>query len=430
MCDIVIYGRGKTAIGLAQLLKKQGKSYAFYDDVNGMGNGGCFCQNQLVITSPGVPPTAKGMALAKKVGAKIISELQYCFDICNGKCISVTGTNGKTTTCQIIYHILQKENKSSYLLGNGGIPFSQKVFSLTQNDVVVLESSSFQLDNVTSFAPYISLFTNLALDHLDYHGSFDSYKRAKINNFIYQEKSQYAIFNMDDNNVLQLSSLANGRKLFYSTKFPKANCYFDGTSVIVNIDGNVTSEKSNYLATLYSHNISNCLGAILSCVILGVPLVNCLRHICSYKFLPHRMQKVTTVGNVLFVDDSKGTNVHATITATQCMSQNYALILGGSDKGYPFDEIFLNLRSNCKYICATGQTANCIFQCGKKYGFDVEILPNITCCVQSCYQKLKEVGGVVLMSNACASFDNFNGYEQRGKCFQNVVEELKIAEKL
>lgn len=426
MTDIVIYGRGKTGQSLHRLLQKQCKKAIFFDDNRGFDRPYQFSKNTTVIVSPGVKPTAKGLLLAKSCGAKIVGELEYCFPLCKSPCVSVTGTNGKTTTCQLIYRILQSCNKSAYLLGNGGVPFARHVLDCSADDIVVLESSSFQLYHCNNFAPKVSLFTNLAVDHLDYHNSMADYSLAKQNNFLHQQNDCFAIFNADDKNTLALSRKSRCNTLFYSTTNVNANCYIKDNKVVLNLFGKVQKCFAKPLFQMFEHNRSNCLGAILACAVFGVTLRDCLQAISTFACPDHRMQVVDSFCNVTFVDDSKGTNVHATVSACKCIKGNLALILGGSQKGYCFDDIFINLPTSVKYVCASGQTAVDIADCGKKYGKTVDIFDDLKGCVQSSFDALKNVGGTVLMSNACASFDKFSGYAQRGNYFRQLVGELKI----
>ena len=423
MSDIIVYGRGKTGQNLVKMLQKLGKCAVMFDDAHGFDNGADFTADSTVLLSPGVPPDAKGVVRAKLKGARLIGELEFSFPYCNGKCVSVTGTNGKTTTCEMIYHILQLNRVKSRLLGNGGVPFCSQVLEVADDEIVVLESSSFQLDGCKIFAPYVSVFTNLAPDHLNYHASFDDYAQAKANNFVHQETG-YAIFNLDDASVVELSQKCRCTKLYYSIDNAKANCYFDGSNVILQHGGQRIQVQAKHFSELARHNVSNALGAVLASCCVGVPAEQAVKAIESYQLLPHRLQKVDTVCGVGFVDDSKATNVAATVSALKCFTTNVALILGGSDKGESYDAIFDNLQSNVKLITATGETAEKICECGKAYGVDIQVFEDIRDAAYFCYETLKPTGGVVLMSNACASFDKFSGYKERGEYFQRVVAEI------
>ena len=426
----IVYGRGKTGQSLRKLLQKQGKESVFYDDEMGFDTPNVSFDNSTVLLSPGIKPNAKGIVLAKQSAKRMIGELQYCFPLCKAPCISVTGTNGKTTTCELIYHILKSQGKSTWLLGNGGVPFAEKVLECKQDDIVVLESSSFQLAKCNNFAPKVSIFTNLAVDHLDYHPTMADYSLAKQNNFVNQSIGDFALFNADDNYAMALSQKSKACTLFYSTNNQFSNCYLTNQMAHLNLFGKHQVAPMGALKDMYLHNQSNCLAAIVACAIFGVTLQQSLRAISTFKFLPHRMQVVANFDNVTFVDDSKGTNMHATCFACKSIKGNIALILGGSQKGYAFDEIFQGLPTGVKYICASGQTAGEIAQCGAKYNQNVQVFDCLRDCVKSAFLAIKDIGGTVLMSNACASFDKFSGYAQRGDCFQQVVEELKFESQL
>lgn len=430
MSDIILYGRGKTGKGLQQMTQKLGYTPIFYDDSKGFDGDGEFTRDCIVVKSPGVKPDAIGLQIAKSYGCKVVGELDFCFPYCKARCVSVTGTNGKTTTCQIIHHILQTAGFPSRLLGNGGVPFSNEVLEAKKQETVVLESSSFQLENSTCFSPYISVLTNVAPDHLDYHGNFGAYKNAKCNNFLHQTPNAYAVFNADDKMALDISVDSPSYTLYYSTENPNANCYFSEGMLRLNVGGTQVNFACPYLETLAKHNLSNSLCGILVCYLLGVDIATCCAAVETYKFLPHRLQTVAYFNGVAFVDDSKATNVHATMSALSCYENTpLALILGGSDKGCCFDDIFVNLKRNVKAVCAVGQTAQKISQTAKKYFVDVKICKNYKHAIEVCYRKIKNIGGVVLMSNACASFDEFNGYEQRGDYFAKLVGELCRDEK-
>lgn len=424
MSNIVIYGRGKTGKGLHNMLEKQGLSAVFYDDETGFDDNGSFTDKSLVLLSPGVKLNSNGVICAKREGATLTSELEYCFKYIKGKCVSVTGTNGKTTTCEMICHILKAASIEHRLLGNGGIPLSSEVLDISPKEITVLESSSFQLDGAKTFAPYISVFVSLACDHIDYHGSLENYVAAKTNNFIHQTEG-YAIFNEDDENVVELSEQCRCRRLYYSTFDSSADCYFDGTKIIINFDGKDAHIECGTLKKYARHNLSDALAAILVAYLLGAPLDVISASFADYKLLPHRMEVIGKYGNVTFVDDSKATNVHATVNAlSNYKSQPLALILGGSDKKEAYDDIFTHLGKNVLAVAASGDTANAIANCGKFYGTDVKIFDDIKQSVEWCFDQIKRSGGVVLMSNACASFDKFNGYAERGEYFKKIVEEL------
>lgn len=427
MSDIIVYGRGKTGNSLIKMLQKQHIDAIQYDDSLGFDNDCDLASNNVVLVSPGVPPFAKGLVSARKRGAKILGELEYCFPFCKGRCISVTGTNGKTTTCEMIYEILKDNGVKTRLLGNGGVPFSSQVLDVGSDEIVVLESSSFQLADCRNFAPYVSVFTNLAPDHLNYHGSFEAYALAKQNNFLHQ-KEGFAIFNLDDANVMALSKNCKCAKLFFSVRDSDADCYYSERQLTVNVDGNRRSFDATPIAGFAKHNLSNAISAILACACVEVDPAVAIRALSDYRPLPHRLQYVDTICGVTFINDSKATNVHATVSALQCFAGDLALILGGSDKGERYDEIFDKMGSNVRLVVAVGQTAHAIAECGKTHGVYIRLCDSLDIAVKLCYEAMKPLNGIVLMSNACASFDEFCGFEERGNYFIKAVEKIKSDE--
>ncbi len=420
MLNIVVYGCGKTGKCVAELLQRQGKDFRFFDDAS-------ICpkieRDEFVIISPGIKPTAMGLMQARRCGATVCSELDYCLPLCRGRCISVTGTNGKTTTCEMLYRILGSIG-SAWLLGNGGVPFSHSVDDVKSTDAVVLESSSFQLCTCRSFAPYIAVFTNLAVDHLDYHKGLWSYARAKCNNFRYQSRDQIAVFNADDAGLVNLSDFANSKVVYYSLSNTNTNCFINGNSVVVRLNGKEYREGLGAIADMLLHNKSNALAAITAAVCYGVSLTQCVEALQGFTPSPHRLQRIACLNGVTFVDDSKGTNVHATKSAVACFDEPLVLIVGGSDKGENFERLF-PLQKNVTAVFAVGQTAAKIARVGNDYGCIVTCMDNYAVAIRRAYELLRvDGGGVVLMSNACASFDAFSSYAERGAFFCDVVKEL------
>lgn len=422
MTDIVVYGRGKTGVALADLARKQGLSVDFYSDGDNVDLQQVFdCKE--VWLSPGVPPNAKGLAFCKQNGVVVRSELSVCFPLCKGQVVSVTGTNGKTTVCGMVKHILDKCGQSCLLLGNGGVPFAKHVVDVKQNEIVVLESSSFQLLSAQNFAPHLSVFTSLAPDHLDYHGSFVSYVLAKCNNFLWQRPTDFALFNADNKQLLRLARHSKARVLTYSVSSQDSDCFVKDGFVYINQQGKLHRCKQSFPSQL-PHNRSNALAAILACVCLGVDFCQAVAAVGDYVLLPHRNQLVGMYNGVAFVDDSKGTNVEATLHAIRCYDGQIALIVGGSDKGEDFWPLFASLPSNVVFVAAVGQTACKMVSMARRRNVNAQVFDNYVAAVKACYNSVVCGGGTVLLSNACASFDMFGGFGERGDHFQNIVKEL------
>lgn len=419
----IVYGNGKTGQALAKMLEKQGKNAIIFDDdvAKSQINKSdlCFDDETTLILSPGVKWNSDVVVLAKKCGAFVTGELNYCSKMLGGKMISVTGTNGKTTVCGLISHVLQRSGTENLLLGNGGVPLASHVFT---DKLVVHESSSFQLADCTCFNPYVSVLVSLDVDHLDYHGSVQNYVSAKCNNFAHQSKNHFAVFNADDKNVVEVSERCGCHKLFYGLKNPSADLFLQGDTCYL---GGKPVAKSSYFTALCGHNKGNVLCACLVASLFGVSFQNALDYAQSYTFLPHRMQVVERKNGVTFVDDSKGTNVHATLSALQSLGGNVVLVVGGFDKGYGFDALFENLPKNVVFVAATGDTAQKIAQSAQKFQYiNLCVCQSLEQAVAKCYDVLKNVGGTLIMSNACSSFDRYSGYAERGEAFCKAVKNL------
>lgn len=428
MSDIIIYGTGKTGQSLAKLVKRRGDNPIMYDDEHGFVSCGDFC-GKTVILSPGVPPTAAGLAEAKRCGAHVVSELMYCMPLCKGRVISVTGTNGKTTVCRMIKHVLDKVGYPSRLLGNGGVPFSSEVADVAAGETVVLESSSFQLRNADNFAPQVSVVTNFAHDHITYHGNYAAYVRAKCNNFLHQTANQFAVFNADDKDLFIFAEHAKSRVVFYSLTDKNANCFLDDDGFAVWNCGGKTQRVKPCFPSPYAHNKSNFLVAVCASVLVGVPFAKAVDALADFVFSPHRMQFVAESGGITFVDDSKGTNVAATLAAVSCFSRPVALIVGGYDKGESFLPLFSAISHNVVFVAAIGQTATRMQNEAAACGVSVQVFDDYKTAVVACRSSVYATGGVVLLSNACASFDMFDGYAQRGEYFAKIVKEVTDADK-
>ena len=282
MADIVVYGKGKTGQSLIKMLQQLGKNAILFDDDSGFEKSCRFAPDTTVILSPGVPPRAKGLVAAKAAGATVVGELDFCFPYCKAKCVSVTGTNGKTTICQMIARVLATCVGKVRLLGNGGVPFSSQVLSVQPEEIVVLESSSFQLADCKVFAPYVSVVSNVACDHLNWHPDLQHYRDAKANNFLHQRQG-FAIFNLDDEGSVQLSERCGTKKLFYALSDTKADCFFDGENVVLH---GVVAARAPYLRNYAPHNISNALAALLACHCVGADMQASADALCGYVPLP------------------------------------------------------------------------------------------------------------------------------------------------
>ena len=436
MKNVLIYGLGKSGVASAKLLLKQGYRVFLYDGRQNLSHEVCQLAKQgaillddllddlitklsMAVVSPGVSVYHKDIQRLKQK-TKVIGESELAFFNCRGQVVAVTGTNGKTTTCSLIHNILQLSHKKSFLLGNGGVPFSTAVEVIQKNDVVVHETSSFQLETTDIFKPYIGALINVTPDHLDRHKNFDTYVKTKLSLFKRQDQNCFALLNFDDKIIRANQDEIKSQKIWFSAT-KKADVYqkdgwvFFRGKAVVKIENPLFKPK---------HNLSNLLCAVGVCKLLGVADEVIKKGVDSFCGVPHRLQILGSTNDVTFVNDSKATNVHSVLPALTAFD-NISLILGGCDKGFAFDSLFKKMPPNVNFCILYGQAKDKLFACAKKYDFRnlflADSFDNATKIAY--YSALPK--GTVLLSPACASFDCFDSFEQRGNRFEQLFLELK-----
>ena len=377
-----------------------------------------------VILSPGVQILGnKNIELLKDNKIPYISEFCLGFLCAYGKKICVTGTNGKTTTVNLIYNILKKKYKDVFLCGNTDTPITQIANKTTKNSILVCEVSSFALETITkNFSPYVSVITNIKVDHISRHKTIKNYIKSKLNITKYQKNNEFLIINKNE------EIKTKTQKMYFSVQNNNSNIYIENNILIykkINKNNKIKKEKIlniNKIKLLGKYNLENIMCAILVAKIFGVNNHKIKKAIYSFLPLKHRLEIVCKKRGVIFVDDSKATNPTSTICALECFSRPIILLLGGSSKGYEYDEIF-EYTKNVKHIITFGQMHEKIYTCAKNNNFpSVTKFNNFYDAV--CYAKqIAKSGDIVLLSPACASFDEFNSYAQRGDKFLEIVNE-------
>ena len=378
-----------------------------------------------VVTSPGVKRNVCLLKEARKRKIKIIGEFEFGANLLSGKVVAVTGTNGKTTTVSIIHHLLQNHSSSVFLGGNIGVPVTSFAEKTQSQDVTVLEASSFQLSQTSKFRPNIAAILNLAEDHLNYHGTMKNYINSKFKITKNQTSNDFLLLNADDELLMQLLPKTKAQIFYFSTKRKVFGCYVKGDSIYFNDNLKTTKLVSLKRTKLVGeHNVSNMVCAVLA-VWLLTQNVNHFQNLKTFQGIAHRIEFVKTINGVSFYNDSKATNPHSTIVATKSFSCGIHLILGGSDKGYLFDELFKAFPQNVKSIAVFGETKNKIVSSAKKFNFtNFQVCESLKTAIKICFEKAKS-GEVVLLSPACASFDCFSNYKERGVCFKQIVKEFE-----
>ncbi len=376
----------------------------------------------VVVVSPGVPINHELIVTAKEKNKRIISELEFGFLNYNGLSVAVTGTNGKTTTVTQINHVLKENGLNSDCAGNIGCPITARLEELREDSIVVSEVSSFQLETTNVYCPHISCVLNLAPDHLERHYTMDNYAFLKSKLLRNQTQSEYAILNYDDETVKAFQTVTKAKVYFISLREQVNGAYLkNGVLYCFNIP--VINE--NELTVVGKHNVYNALFAILTCYLLGVDLESVKKGLMTFKGVRHRLELVKEMNGKKYYNDSKSTNTASAISAIKTLSTPTVLVLGGSEKGETYDDLFLQIKlSSVKHVVLTGASRFNMLDCAVKHGLkSVSLVEDFEYAIKVA-NVFTSVNECLLLSPACASFDSFKSYEERGNKFCEIVEEL------
>lgn len=380
-----------------------------------------------IVKSPGVPLTAPLIVKAMAKNIPVISEIEFAGRYTDAKMVCITGSNGKTTTTLLTYHILKEAGLNVGLAGNVGKSLALQV-ATQKHDVYVIELSSFQLDNMYDFKANIAVMLNITPDHLDrYDHKMENYTAAKFRILQNQTSDDAFIYWADDPIIsAQLKSLKNESRMFpFSARNDKScTAYMDGDMMCINVDGDPWEMSRDELALKGLHNIYNSMAATISASLLNIKKENIRKALASFEAVEHRLEYVRTLRGVRYINDSKATNVNSTWYALESMTDPVILILGGKDKGNDYSEIEEFVKQKVKAIVCLGvdNTKLHAFFDGKVPV--VDDARSMAECVDKC-QRLAHDGETVLLSPCCASFDLFKSYEDRGEQFKQCVNELQ-----
>ena len=444
MKRVLVWGMAKSGIAAAKLLCDAGvfvrindlKSYEeLKDDLKPLEN--CNYENRLgedvmtliddidtMIISPGIPADHKAAVAAREKGVEVISEIELAYRFTKGLIVGVTGTNGKTTTTTLIGEIFKNLGKDTHVVGNIGEPYSLHAMKTTPESVTVCELSSFQLETIKNFKPDISLILNLTEDHLNRHKTMENYARIKERVFSNQTSNETLILNYDDEITRKMAQDAHCKVIWFSTKEPVHGIYAQGSSILWN-DGTTECKLMN-VGEIYipgQHNLENALAAAAAALTAGVPADTVTYTLKTFKGVEHRIEFVRTVDGISYINDSKGTNPDSTIKAVNCMKVPTVIMLGGSEKNSDYSEMAKVIKnSNVRYAVLLGDTGMAIGKALEAAGFDqmeytgYDFRKSIECACAHAAE-----GWNVLLSPACASFDMFKDFEQRGEVFKSIV---------
>jgi UDP-N-acetylmuramoylalanine--D-glutamate ligase len=376
-----------------------------------------------IVTSPGIPSDSYPLRVARERKIEVFSELEFASWFCKGKVIAITGTNGKTTTTTLCAHTLNNAGLKTYLAGNIGTAFSEIALEVKENEFVALEVSSFQLDYIRDFKPFISVILNVTPDHMDrYENSFQKYIDAKIKITKNQDSNDYLIVNADDENLSNIVTDAQ-QYAFSISKDVRRGAYFENNALYFkDVEHPQKVCDRSELSLKGEHNVANALAVLTVAKLLGVNDSSICKSFTSFEGVEHRLEFVRELAGVQFVNDSKATNVDSVWYALRSFDRPLRLILGGKDKGNDYSRIDEPVKKRVKKIYAIGSSANKIYEHFKNI-VDVEIDNSLEEAVTKAFNDADK-GDVVLLSPACASFDMFDNYEHRGKVFKEIVRNL------
>ncbi|MEQ1654997.1 MAG: UDP-N-acetylmuramoyl-L-alanine--D-glutamate ligase [Nitrospira sp.] len=454
---VTVVGLARSGVAAARLLQAAGAHVTLADKKERSGLGAVLTQidesqmlltvgsryetalesAELVVISPGVPYRMEALERVRQRGVRVISELELASRFVSAPMLALTGTNGKSTTVTLIGKMLQDSGKRVFVGGNLGTALSeaaiQTVLASEQGlpspfDVLVVEVSSFQLETVEQFHPWIAALLNITVDHQDRYASIDEYVAAKRRIFESQKPTDYALFNLDDPRVAALRHNVKARVLGFTRQSAlptdvTGGTYLEGDRLVTTVTG-VRQEicRRQEIKIIGDHNVENAMVAATYALLSGGSLESVRRVLQAFPGLEHALEIVRDRRGVRFVNDSKGTNVDATLKAIESIDQPIWLIAGGRDKGGDFSRLAPAIRQRVKGLILIGEAAPLIAQA--MAGFPViSRVASLKEAVQAAADSATS-GGVVLFSPACASFDMFADYQDRGRQFKALVQSL------
>ena len=445
---VIVAGAGKSGVAATGLLIRNGARVTLYDenteldkeavlsDFVGSGNVDIVVgeltdellgKADLFVISPGIPVDAPFVEKVKKAGIPIWGEIELAYYFSKGKLAAITGTNGKTTTTTLVGEIFKAYSQDSLVVGNIGLPYTRFADSTTENTFIAAEISSFQLETIHEFRPHVSAILNLTPDHLNRHYTFDNYVDAKFRIAENQTEEDYVILNMDDPEIMKRVDKIKTNICYFSHKNePEQGAFVRDGKIYVRKDGIEEYVLDvDRIKILGEHNLENVLAAVAISVFMDVPTDIIRDVVYSFKGVEHRIEFVREVRDVRYYNDSKGTNPDAAIKAIKAMKSTTLLIGGGYDKQSDYDEWVDCFPGKVRYLVLIGETAEKIMKCCKNHGFNqVVLVDSLEDAVTFCYTHARP-GDDVLLSPACASWDMFRSYEERGNLFKLYVDSLE-----
>ncbi len=444
---VLVFGSGKSGTGAADLLGQVGACPVIYDGnpeidkeavvhkISHVKNVEVYAGElpeevrkslDLVVLSPGVPTDLPLVRSFYGQGLPVWGEVELAYRTGKGRVLAITGTNGKTTTTALLGKIMSDAEDSVFVVGNIGTPYTSKALEMKETSVTVAEISSFQLETIDRFAPEVSAILNITEDHLNRHHTMEEYIRVKELIIKNQKPENYCVLNYEDEVLREFGRDIVPETVYFSSvrKLEKGIYLDNGVIVLKTEKEEIPVVRTDELKLLGQHNFENVMAAVAMAYYAGVPMDSIRKSICEFTAVEHRIEYVTEKNGVVYYNDSKGTNPDAAIKGIQAMNRPTLLIGGGYDKGSSYDEWLNSFDGKVKYLVLIGQTKEKIRDAAERLG----VCPCILCedleeAVKVCAEKA-EPGDAVLLSPACASWGQFDNYEQRGDMFKEYVRKL------
>ncbi len=392
------------------------------------GHSDRLLKSDYLIISPGVPPDIPIVKEATRTGIPIFSEVEFAYWVCRGTVVAITGSNGKTTTTSLTGEILKAAGKPTFVCGNIGRPFAEVVQEIPEDGIAVLEISTFQLERIETFAPHIALILNLTPDHLDRHGTFEAYKKLKYRITENQASHDYLILNRQDRDSMTDQIDTEARRLTFSVENTR-----DSTALV--LDNKLCLRREDEVLPVVDineigipgpHNLQNAAAAVAAASLLDVPVMVMADTLRRFPGVEHRLEHVDRVAGIDFVNDSKATNVDSVTYALRSIAGPIWLIAGGKGKGASYAPVAEHGRGKIRGLVLIGQARQEMFnELGKV--FPTEFAESLQDAVRMAFAGAR-AGDTILLSPACASFDMFESYEERGRVFKKAVAALRTAE--
>ena len=444
----LVAGAGVSGIAAAVLLHQAGEGVILYDGSESLqeekireelGEAGeipvilgelsaeTIRQIKICVISPGIPLSAPFVKQLQEQEIPIWSEIELAYRYGKGRIAAITGTNGKTTTTALVGAILKEEYDSVSVVGNIGTPYTSKALALTEDSVTAAEISSFQLESILDFHPDVSAILNITPDHLNRHGTMEEYIRVKESITKNQKGNDWCVLNYEDPVLRRFGEgKKSPRTVFFSSVQPVAGgLYLEDGAIVSELDGDREIVcKTEELNLLGRHNYENVMAAVGICRKMGVPMEAIRRACTQFQAVEHRIEFVREVQGVIYYNDSKGTNPDASINAIRAMTRPTILIGGGYDKGGSYESWISEFPGRVKRLILIGQTAPAIAATARRMGYEDFVFATDLDTAVSVAVAYADRGDAVLLSPACASWDMFANYEERGRKFKELVKKL------